>query len=109
MGLANLFNPEIEGWTNFWFCNWIDHQEIQQAIQKKTGANEQVFVITPWADVDANGILQRHQQYHNNMNAALGIDGQDLSTLDFKDPRAVADWAYAHYQEHAQAHQALGF
>jgi len=110
MGLANLEHPAPgdEGWQVFWFNNWIDHQGIQQAIQKKTGANQVIFVIDPWVSENADAILQRHQEFHNNMNSALKLDGQDLSQLNFKDQSAVRAWLYVHFQEHLSAHQALG-
>ena len=102
MGLANLYLPQPgrEGWETFWFNNWIDHQDIQQAIQKKYSVNQTVYVIDPWVDFDANGILQRHQQYHNDMNSVLGLSGSDLSSINFKDQEAVKSWCFTHYLDH---------
>ena len=110
MPLANLYLPEPgpEGWRNFWFNNWIDHQTIQQAIQSKYAVNQTVFVIDPWADFDASGILQRHQQYHNEMNSQLQLSGSDLSVLDFKKQEDVKAWCYSHWLEHQSVHQFLG-
>lgn len=109
MGLVNLLQPPPgdDGWNEFWFNNWIDHQDIQQAIQAQTGINQTIYVIDPWRTDDANGILQRHQQYHNDMNAVLGIAGEDLSTLNLKSEQAIRDWVWQHYSEHQNAHQAL--
>lgn len=111
MGLANLLRPPPgeDGWQEYWFNNWIDHQDIQQGIQKNLGINQTIYVIDPWITQDANGILQRHQQYHNDMNAALDLNGSDLSTLNLKDPQAILGWAFTHWQEHQAAHAALGF
>lgn len=110
MGLANLFRPApgADGWQEFWFNNWIDHQDIQQAIQKQLSVNQDIYIINPWLDADAAAILQRHQQFHNDMDGALGINGEDLSSIDFKNERAIEEWVFAHYQDHLAAHQILG-
>jgi hypothetical protein len=110
MGLVNLsaVDPELRQWTDFWFNNWIDHQEIQQALQKKTGINFPVYLIDPWVESSSNAILKRHQFYHNDMNSIIGINGQDLSEINFEDQTAVQAWVYQHYQEHLAARQVLG-
>ena len=109
MGLANLFRPPpgSAGWQEFWFNNWIDHQDIQQAIQKELQVNQEIYIIQPWIDSDIPAILQRHQQFHNDMNGALGINGQDLSTLDINSEKAIEEWVWQHYSEHQAAHQIL--
>lgn len=108
MGLVNLVTPDLTGWSFFWWNNWIDHQEIQQAIQKQTGMNDTIYVIIPWDQDAADSLLEKHQQYHDDMNDALGLGGQDLSNVDFKNPQAIRAWAWLHYQEHLAAHEALG-
>ena len=110
MPLANLWRPQpgLDGWEVYWFNNWIDHQEIQQAIEKQLKVNQVIYIIQPWDNTDAAGILQRHQQFHNDMNAALNTAGQDLSELDVKDQAAVQAWVYQHYLEHQQVREALG-
>ena len=110
MGLANLFRPAPgdDGWQEFWFNNWIDHQDIQQAIQAQLSVNQEIYIINPWLDSDAAAILQRHQQFHNDMDGALGINGEDLSSIDFKNQRAIEEWVFQHYQDHLAAHQILG-
>ena len=110
MGLANLFRPAPgdDGWQEFWFNNWIDHQDIQQAIQAQLSVNQEIYIINPWLDSDASAILQRHQQFHNDMDGALGINGEDLSSIDFKNQRAIEEWVFQHYQDHLAAHQILG-
>ena len=110
MGLANLFRPAPgdDGWQEFWFNNWIDHQDIQQAIQAQLSVNQEIYIINPWLDSDASAILQRHQQFHNDMDGAVGINGEDLSSIDFKNQRAIEEWVFQHYQDHLAAHQILG-
>jgi len=102
MGLANLFHGTKEEWDVFWFNNWLDHWAIQEAILKQLSIQTVLFQIQPWDFNDQGGILERHQQFHNEMNAAIGSKGQaeDLSEIDFSKPSAVEAWVNAHYQEH---------
>lgn len=113
MGLPNLIDPpphDHEGWWDeFWFQNWIDHQDIQEKILADGSGNQLVYVIIPWVANDANGILFRHQLFHNEMNAVTGATGQDLSTINFREPESVRDWVFNHYQEHLAAHTFLDF
>ena len=104
MGLVNLYTPAPgpAGWSTFWFNNWQDHWEIAEAIQK-LGTPQTLYLIQPWNDDDADGILERHQRFHNDMNAAIGFSGQDLSVIDFANRDAVQTWIFAHYQEHLKA------
>ena len=39
--------------------------------------------------------MERHQQYHNDMNGLLRLEGSDLSELDFKrkDAALARGWA----------------
>jgi hypothetical protein len=110
MSLPNIITPPPgpNGWSEFWWNNWIDHQDIQQAIQVQEKLDLEVYVIWPWQDSDTNGLLQSHQEFHDDMNAALGLNGQDLSSINFNDAEAVSAWIWEHYIEHQAAHMALG-
>ena len=109
MGLVNLWTPALSegGWRDFWFYNWIDHQDIAQAIQAQVKIPQTLYVIIPWDQQHADAILERHQRFHNDMNSAIGTGGQDLSIIDFKNKAAVEQWIYAHYQEHLRLRQSL--
>ena len=110
MGLPDLYFPPSlteNGWREYWFQHWIDHQDIVQAIQAKTGLQLQMYLIDPWVDSDKDGILERHQQYHNDMDLALGIAGNDLTSVDQKKENEVKSWVYLNYQEHLSAHTIL--
>jgi hypothetical protein len=109
VGLPDLYYPPPgeAGWREYWFNHWIDHQDIVQAIQEATGVQLQMYIIDPWVNSDKDGILERHQQYHDDMDAVLGIAGNDLSEIDFQKPNEVKSWVYLNYQEHLSAHSAL--
>src|SRR6516225_4642254 len=106
MGLVDLSTAHTN-WNQFWFNNWIGHQGIVQAIAKQKHVQLTMYDIDPWIDEDKDNIIARHFQYHNEMNFVLGIGGQDLSVLDFKDPNAVQQWVWQHFNEHQAANAAL--
>ena len=109
MGLVDLYAvpPGADGWSYFWFNNWISHQGIVQAVARQNSVPLTLYDIDPWVDEAKEAILQTHQQYHTDMSQALGLDGQDLSVLNFDDPEAVRRWIWQHYNEHQAAHAAL--
>lgn len=110
MPLATISTPpqDLSKWREWWFSHWIDHQEIMQAVQAKGDGNLEYYVIIPWSNEDADGILGRHQELHDDMNEALGLNGQDLSSLNPKDPNDIQRWVWQNASEHAAARQVLG-
>ena len=109
MGLANIYYPPAGegGWEDFWFNNFQDHELIQSAVQTQKSINNPIYPIIPWRQDNINNILELHQMFHNDMNDALGLPGQDLSSLDLKDHKSVQDWCFNHFSEHQAAHQVL--
>jgi hypothetical protein len=109
ISLAYLFTPppHQDGWKDFWFYNWLSHEDIVQAIGKQKNVPLTMYMLQPWTKSDMGGQLVRHQAFHTDMNQVLGIQGQDLSILDTEDTQAVKDWVWSHYAEHQQAHKAL--
>ena len=109
MSLPPLYEPPPgpQGWREYWFQHFQDHLDIVQALQKALNVKLTVYDIDPWVDYDKGGILERHQQYHNDFNQLLGIAGNDLSDVDFKNKGQVDAWVWLNYQEHQNAHQAL--
>lgn len=91
----------------FFFWNAQDHIEISQAVQAQKSVNLFQRVLDP---VDKEAIdtwMELHQQSHNDINAVLGLSGNDLSDLDFSNERRVREWINLHAQEHQAMRQAL--
>jgi hypothetical protein len=96
------------GWDSFIWWNFVDHQEIQQAIQKKKNIDLPIYPMAQvemgnfsrWSDLNA--------QAHTDMNQALGIAGRDLDQIDPQDMEKFREWLYDHAEEHLAARQALG-
>lgn len=81
--------------------------EIVQAIRKQLSVSLPIYIIDPWTDFDQKGILERHEQFHNDMNQTLGIPGNDLSDIDFKKPNELKAWIFLNYEEHLNARMQL--
>ena len=109
MGLPQILTPPPgdAGWREYWFQHYQDHLDIVQKLQS-LGIPLTVYAIYPWFDPGKDTILELHQQYHDDMNLALGTSGSDLSELDFKKPNEVESWAWLNYLEHQAVHQSLG-
>ena len=109
MTLANLLNiPNTpEEWAYFSFNNQDAHHQIFGALLNQ-GVRLSDYVLDPITPDSAATWLRIHQQAHTEFNSALGIQGNDLSTVDFKNPTEVAAWVQLHWSEHQQATVKLG-
>ena len=110
--LATLYNipRDLNGLNQMGFVNADLHTRINLAIQQQTGRALPYYVLDP-IPPDGDSLqawLQRHQDIHNQMDAILGIAGNDISDVDFSKPDQVASWIWLHAQEHFQANLKLG-
>jgi hypothetical protein len=112
MSLSNLLNvPKTkEDWDVFSLSHRIHHADISRAVLINTSGATQLFEyqLDPIPREALEEWIARNQQAHNDMNAALNLESQDLEDADFKDPQKLRDWIYNHWQEHSAAAQALG-
>lgn len=110
MALANLFNiPENEEELfSLVFNNMDQHRLIVKALFDQRGVSLLLYTMDPLPP-DIGTWLQVHQQAHNDFTAALGIEGVDLTSVNFHDPEQLASWARLHGEEHRQAANILGF
>lgn len=70
-------------------------------------ANLPDYVIDPIPREDVKGWLENNQNFHNDMNGQLNLQGSDLQDVDFNDQKQLQSWIFLHYQEHNSAEQAL--
>lgn len=111
MSLASLFNrPTNESDTLRWaFSNSAEHAKIIRAIRQQLNITTlQTFILDPIPAHDKNSWLLRHQVVHNQMNAVTGVNGNDLSVVDFNNPEELQAWIDLHAQEHYQTNAILG-
>lgn len=109
MGLPTVLYPppDERGFDTWFFDNHAQHVSINQAAAKQ---NLQIgsYLIYPATLASITDFLEQHQRWHNDMNAALGIAGNDLSQVDFNNDKEKDAWMFLHYQEHLAAVTKLG-
>ena len=104
-GLANLFNvPSTDEERAAWsFSHMAHHRDINQAIYILTNLALPEYIIDP---IDVNDPAQweyQHQLMHDNQNAILGIQGQDLTGIDWQNLNLLTAWVFLNSSEHYQA------
>lgn len=109
MSIAELYNvPKSVGDLETWsFANAAHHRDIIRVIFQTQGIQLAEFVIDPFSPMDMTwGRL--HQVMHEQMDAVLGIAGDDLSDVPWRDQEAMGEWIFSHASQHLQAANILG-
>jgi hypothetical protein len=113
MALANLLNlPRDRALIGvFSFSNQDSHRKIAAAVfAQMKGMIIPQYVLDP-IPLYAGGLLTwglNHQATHNVQNEILGIQGEDLTSLDFQDEAQLSSWILQHFNEHYLAESKLG-
>lgn len=110
MPLINLYAPPKNeaDWHAWSFSNADSHVRIIQAIFVKYGQTLTGLSIDPIPWHNIADWLRNHQQMHNEMDSALGIDGNDLTIPDFHDRLSMEVFIFSHADEHRSAENMLG-
>ena len=108
-GLANLYNvPGNDAERAQWsFAHMAHHRDIALAIYDLIKVALPEYILDPILIDDTGQWEYQHQLLHDNQNAILGIDGQDLTGVDWKDPEILTAWIFLNQSEHYQAAQIL--
>jgi hypothetical protein len=109
-GIASLFNvPSTDEERAQWaFAHMAHHRDINLRIYTLVKVALPEYVLDP---IDPNNVgtwEYQHQLMHDNQNQILGIDGQDLTGLDWKNENELAAWVQLNSSEHLQASDILG-
>lgn len=109
-GVAALFNvpttpTELDVWAS---VHASHHRDINRAIYQLTQVALPEFVLEPINPKDTGVWEAQHQQMHQNQDAILGIDGFDLTGVDFTNPELLTGWIQLNSSEHFQAANTLG-
>ncbi len=104
-GLANLANvPVSDQERSEWaFAHMVHHRDIAERIYVLTKLALPEYILDPIDPNDTGTWEYQHQLMHDNQNQLLGIDGQDLTGLDWKDQNLLAAWVQLNFVEHYQA------
>lgn len=110
MGLATLYNApaDIESLMTWSFSHAGHHTQIIQFTLTQKNTILTPYILDPLNPDDMLLWEYQHQIMHNQMNSVLGIAGQNLVGIDWKDPEALSDFIDVNASEHLQANTILG-
>jgi len=110
MPIANIANiPEdwisLQQWS---FAHMAHHADLNSYILRTKGISLPVFPIDPVNPDDLGTFSYQHQVMHNNQNKVLGIAGNDLLDVDWRDRAQLENFIFLNFSEHFQASQITG-
>jgi hypothetical protein len=110
MGIASIANvPDSVDSTETWaFNHMAHHRDINRVIYQLFKIALPEYSLDPFNPNDFGVFGYQHQTMHNNQNAVLGIAGQDLTDVDWKDLGQRTVWIQLNFNEHYQASNILG-
>lgn len=104
-----LHPPETPRGMDEWlFAHQKDHDVVVNAIRTLTGIVLPTYVLDPMDPNDFHGWALRHQNYHDDANGILGVQGSDLQTVDWESDQERESWYFLNYQDHLAWHKKLG-
>lgn len=104
-GLADLYNvPSNDAERAQWaFAHMAHHRDINRVIYQLLKVSLVEYPLDP-INVDNSGDWEYlHQVMHDSQNQILGIQGNDLTGVDWKDQNLLAGWTWLNASEHYQA------
>jgi hypothetical protein len=104
-GLANLYNvPVTDDERAAWaFSHMVHHRDINAKIYLLIKVALPEYVLDPINVNDTGQWEYQHQLMHDKQNQILGIQGQDLTGVNWKDQRLLDAWIWINASEHYQA------
>lgn len=107
MSLAQILlpPPTEQGMEEFMFAHYQHHLAINEGLRAR-GYEPAVYQIYPvnMADKrDVQRFLDQHQQWHNDFESLLGLQGFDLSGVDFEDQKQSDAWSWLNLNGHRNA------
>lgn len=109
LSLPQLFAiaPSQGGFEEWAFAHQQHHLAIIEAAKNK-GVTLTFYPIYPLSKANIETFLQQHQSMHDEFNAALHLNGNNLSNVDFSNERQVAGFVFLNAKEHLDAAAVVG-
>lgn len=89
------------------FAHMAHHRDINRKIYELVAISLPEYILDPVNPDDTGDWEYLHQLTHDNQNALLGIQGQDLTGINWRDPRLLSSWIFLNSNEHLQASNIL--
>jgi hypothetical protein len=108
-GLADLANvPATDEERAQWsFAHMAHHRDINEKIYVLVKLALPEYILDPVDPRDTGQWEYQHQLMHDAQNQILGIEGQDLTGIDWKNQNVLAGWIFLNMSEHFQASNIL--
>lgn len=110
MSLATIFQiPQTPNELSVWsFSHAAHHRDIIRVIYQTLNQRLDEYVLDPFDPTNLQNWPALHQTMHDQMNAALRLNGFNLIDPNWQDPDALVAWSSAHSNEHYRAGSILG-
>lgn len=100
--------PTPQGLQEWSFNHFAHHQAIVDGLLTAKGVSTQLYRIWPVDFQKIDDWALQHQMQHDEMSAALGFAGTDLSQFNYQNQKQFDAWLFEHYTQHQIAGQLLG-
>ena len=110
MSLPALYKvPEDQdGWAAWAFNHAAIHMTVNGAVSTQKSQNLTQYMLDAVDPEDLGMWLYQHQATHNQVNAVLGINGYDLTNLNWRDKDQFEWWLQLNGEEHQKWNEILG-
>lgn len=110
MAIANIANipgdwESLQEWS---FAHMAHHRDLNAYIQRTKNVNLPLYQLDPMNLDDLGTFANQHQIMHNNQNAILNIQGNDLTDVDWNDQTQRSVWTFLNFTEHLRANAITG-
>lgn len=96
---------EFATWS---FAHMAHHRDIGRVLLQQYDIRVDEYALDPFDPQNMGNWPYLHQVMHQQMDKALGIDGFDLSEIDWEDEDRMMSWLAQNCNEHYQAGAILG-
>lgn len=100
--------PTDKGLDEWAFAHFQHHLAIVGVLRSQKKANIDVTGLWPINPQNIQVWLEAHQFVHNQTNAVLKIQGNDLSAINWEDEKQRQGFFFLNYQEHKAAATNVG-